>query len=159
MKDVTCQYKGNLYPYSEEDAEELAAEFKFNQLVRCRVTKISKVLEPSVLQNNLLHKCFELVGENSRNPNIKNKDQAKFACKVALDFRHKDRVAVRPDGTVVFEYRSFSFDALKDMERLNIFELAFAWCALELETDVDTLIENAKERMGPQGKLVPPLHG
>ena len=147
MKEVVCQYKVNLMPQSEEDAEALADEFKLNQLVRCKVYKIDPVLEPSILQNNLLHKCFELVAENSDHPNLNSKAKVKFACKVGIDFRYQDRVAVRPDGTVVFEYRSFSFKELRDMERLHVFELAFAWCALQLGLTVDELIAEAKARM------------
>ena len=148
MKDTICQYTGALLtPYSESDAEALASEFKRNQLVRCKVTRVSKSMEPSVEQNNLLHACFALVAENATTPALDTKEKAKFACKVALDFRYHDRVAVRPDGTVVFEYRSFSFDALQDMERLNVFQRAFEWCADHIGVTIEELIRESKSRM------------
>ena len=152
MKEVICQFKKILHPHSENDLELLEKEFKFNQLVRCKVYKIKPVLEPSVIQNNLLHACFTLVGDNSEDPALNSAAKAKFACKVALDFRHQDRIAVRPDGTVVFEYRSFSFQNLEDMERLKIIERAFEWCADVLGLTVDQLIEEAQKRMLSKGR-------
>ena len=147
MKECIFQYRQNLIPQSEEDLELLASEFKFNQLVRAKVYKINPVIEPSVVQNNLLHACFKLVADNSDNPNLNTIAKIKFACKVALDYRHQDRVAVRPDGTVVFEYRSFSFADLQDMERLKIFERAFDWLAEISGIDKETMIAEAQSRM------------
>ena len=147
MKECVFQYKQNLIPQSEEDLELLASEFKFNQLVRAKVYKINPLVEPSVVQNNLLHACFKLVADNSDDPNMNTKAKVKFACKVALDFRYQDRVAVRPDGTVVFEYRSFKFSDLQDMERLKIFERSFDWLAEVAGVDKETMITEAQSLM------------
>jgi hypothetical protein len=151
MKEAICQFKRSLDPASEEDLEALCEEFKFNQMVRVKVYKIDPLIEPSVKQNNLMHKCFELVADNSENPMTKTKQGAKFACKMALQFWHDDRVYIMPSGAVVFEPRSFSFKNLLDMERLRIFERAFEWCADQLGLTVDQLIEEAKKKMkGPR---------
>jgi len=147
MKELICTYRVNLQPQSEEDAELLASEFKVNQPVRVKVYKIKPVIEPSIAQNNLMHSCFQLVADNNDDPKLQTKAQVKFATKVALDFRHQDRVAIRPDGMVVFEYRSFSFKNLLDMERLNVFQRAFEFLAGIIGTDVDTMIDEAKQRM------------
>lgn len=148
MKDIVCQYiNGNLVPSSDNDASLLAEEYKRNQLIRCKTTRIGKVYEPSVVQNNLLHACISLVADNAPTKQLDTKEKVKFACKVALDYRHQDRVAVRPDGTVVFEYRSFSFEDLQDMERLRIFDRAFEWLASAIGVPIETLISEAKKRM------------
>lgn len=152
MKDIVCQFTGlHLAPCSPEDAGQLSEEYKRNQLVRCKTTRVSKVMEPSIRQNNLLHACFDLVANNAPTPTLDTKEKAKFACKVALDYRHLDRVAVRQDGTVVFEYKSFSFENLQDMERLRVFDRAFDWCSDQIGVTVDELVRAAQAKMHRRG--------
>lgn len=148
MKEIITQIKNGIpYPSSDEDLDTIAGEYKNNQLVRCQTYAVSKAMEPSVRQNNLLHACFELVADNSPDPKLKTKAGVKFATKVALDYRHEDRIAVRPDGTIQFEYRSFSFKELKNMERLNIFDRAFDFLADIMGITVEQLITEAQKRM------------
>ena len=149
MVDIICQFTGvALSPFSEEDLESLHREYKKNEKVRVKCTRVSKAIEPSVTQNGLLHKVFEVVAENSDDPKLNTKEKVKFNCKVALDYRHQDRVAVAPDGSIVFEYRSFSFDELKHMERVNLFDRAFQWSADCLGLTVDELVKEAKAGCG-----------
>ena len=146
MQELICQIRNKaLHPSGPEDQDSLDSAYYPNQLVRCKTYAISKVIEPSVIQNNLLHACMKLVADNSK----KNKTlaQVKFDVKVALHFVYEDRIAVRPDGTVQFEYRSFCFAELKNMERLNIFERAFDYLAAVLGITVEKLVEEAKKRM------------
>lgn len=147
MQDTISQYRnGALHPYSESDHVALSDNYKEYQLVRTKTYAVTKGMEPSIIQNNLMHKCFEVVAEN--HPQLSTKEQVKFNTKVALHFVHEDRVAVRKDGTVQFEYRSFSFRELKNMERLRVFERAFQHLADLLGITVPELIHEAKLRMG-----------
>lgn len=148
MKELITQYShAGFSPSSPEDADIAAGEFKQNQLVRIKAYAVGKAWEPSVAQNNLMHACFDLVAENNSNPLLQSKEQVKFACKVALHFVYEDRVGVKPDGTIVFEYRSFCFAELKRMERLRIFDRAFDWCADLMGITVEEMIREAKSRM------------
>jgi len=148
MIDITMQLRGYvLAPETEEEMQLMRATYKQNQMVRAKLYRVSKVIEPSVKQNGTMHACFALVADNCNIANMGTPKQVKFACKVNLDYRYEDRVAIRPDGTIVFEYRSFSFDDLKDMERLRIFDRAFEWCAGVLGITVEDLVENAKAKM------------
>ena len=150
MKELIAQYKnGVLHPASFEDAETLSNNYRQNQLVKCKTYHVTKEMEPSVIQNNLMHACFKLVADN--HPQLKTKEQVKFNVKVALHFVHEDRVAVRRDGTVQFEYRSFSFKELRNMERLRVFDRAFEYCADLLGITVEELVREAKAQMGRRG--------
>ena len=150
MKEIIAQYRsGILYPSSFEDSETLSANYRQNQLVKCKTYHVTKEMEPSVIQNNLMHACFKLVADN--HPQLKTKEQVKFNVKVALHFVHEDRVAVRKDGTVQFEYRSFSFKELRNMERLRVFDRAFEYCADLLGITVEELVREAKAQMGRRG--------
>ena len=150
MKEIIAQYRsGILYPSSFEDSETLSANYRQNQLVKCKTYHVTKEMEPSVIQNNLMHACFKLVADN--HPQLKTKEQVKFNVKVALHFVHEDRVAVRRDGTVQFEYRSFSFKELRNMERLRVFDRAFEYCADLLGIAVEELVREAKAQMGRRG--------
>ncbi len=148
MNEVVCQYlNGALVPYGDDDRAALKDNYKANQHVRCRITRIGTALVPSVEQNGLMHACFTLAADNTERQDLNTMEKVKFACKVYLDYRHLDRVAVRPDGTVVFEYRSFAFKELKNMERLNIFQRAFEWLSWISGNTVEELVNEAKGRM------------
>lgn len=148
MEELITQFTGkHLAPSSIEDLETLKESYKINQLVRIKTYSIGAKKEPSVIQNNLLHACFALMADNSDNQQLNTKEKVKFACKVALDFRKENLAAVRPDGTIVFEYRSFSFDELPHMERCKIFDRAYEWMAGLMGITVEELISEAQSRM------------
>lgn len=152
MKDIVCQFTGqHLVPCSPEDAEQLSAEYKRNQLVRCKTTRVSKVMEPSVVQLNLLMACFGLVVENSRCPSTSTKERAKLACKVDIDYLDYSMMIVKPDGRVIVPPKSFSFQDLQDMNRLNVIQRAFDWCADQIGVTVEKLIEEAQAKMQRRG--------
>lgn len=132
---------------SLDDLEIVKSEFKQNEPVRIQMYHVGAQKARSLPQLNTLMACIGLFAENAREPMYNTKEKAKFAIKVALDFRHPDRVAVRPDMTVVFEYRSFSFKDLKHMEACNIFERAYDFMAKELGITVEELVANAKAKM------------
>lgn len=148
MKETVSQWTGKAFvPCSEEDLDALREEYKVNQLVTNRTTKLSKDLEPSLEQSNLLHACFKLVSENSDLPQHRTPKLVKLACKIGIDFRDSSVVFVRPDGGVQLEYKSFSFKTLRGKERDVVMDKAFQWCADQLGTTVDEMVAEAKSRM------------
>ena len=152
MIETILQFTGNGFlPSGTKDLDTMKEHLKVNQLVRGKLYRVSKALEPSVKQNNLLHACFDVVADNAPLQRFNTKNKVKFACKVALDYRYQDRIAVAADGTVMFEYRSFGFDDLKDMERLNVFQRGFEFCAEVLGITVEELAAEAKSRMKRHG--------
>lgn len=149
MKEAICQFTGSaIIPNSPEDLEEIGKEFKKNQLVTGRFTRIGKADIPSIEQGNLLHACFALVSENSKNPQHRTKATTKMACKIGIDFRDTSMVMVRPDGGVQFFYRSFSHKELPaSREREEVMQKAYEWCAGVLGVTVDVMVAEAKSKM------------
>lgn len=148
MKEAVCQFDGRvMVPISPEDLESLKEEFKRNQLITGRFTKIGKGSEPSIVQGNLLHACFALVSDNSDNPQHRTKQSTKMACKIGIDFRDPSLVFVRPDGMVQFSYRSFSHKTLRGKERDEVIDKAFFWCADVVGMTVDEMVAEAQKRM------------
>jgi len=147
MKEVICQWKGALFPSSSEDEAELKAEYKMNQLVKVKTYSVGAQKEPSVIENNLMHACFQLVADNSEDPRLNTKGKVKFACKVNLHFVVEDLVVVKKDGSVVFQYDSFEFKNFTKMKKHRVYERAFEWMAGVLGITVEELVTEAKARM------------
>jgi hypothetical protein len=148
MKEIIAQYTGKGFSCQSDDDMEIASNsFMVNQLVRLKVYNIGAKKARSLPANNLLHACFALLAENSDDPKLDTIDKVKFACKVALDYRYLDRVGYRPDGMVVFEYRSFGFKDLEHMESVNLFNRSYDWMAGIMGITVEELIAEAKSRM------------
>lgn len=146
MKEITCQYRNKvLVPFGEYDQYELSDEYKTNQLVKVKVTKIGKGMEPSIEANNLLHACFAEVLENRE---FKSFAHVKEACKIDIDFRDMGYAVVRPDGGIQFKYRSYSFKSLPaGPERDRVINQSLDWCADQLGLGVDEMIEEVKSKM------------
>ena len=134
-------------PHSEEDWDVLQGEYATYELIRCKTYHVSRVKVASIIQGNLLHACFKLVAESKGLPNMQTKEQVKFACKVGIHFIDQNKIGVRPDGVVVFEYRSFAHDKLFGKERLIVIDQAFEWLADKAEVTVDELVAEAQARM------------
>ncbi len=148
MKELLTQFTGKAFcPQSDEDFEIVGSEFKKNEIVSIKAYHVGAKKARSVPAMNTLHACFKLVADNTDDQKLDTKQKVKFACKVALDYRYEDRVAYRPDGMVVFEYRSFSFKTLEHMESVNLFERAFDWMAGLLGITNEELIAEAKSKM------------
>ena len=148
MKIITPQYKNGVLMLNEIDTHEMNKEYKNNQPVKCKVTRISPKMEPSILENNTLFSCFSLLVENSENPRYTDVEKVKECCKVGIDFRDPKFVLVRPDGGIQFKYRSFSFKELPESnERRQVMQNAFVWTAGELGISVDDMVAEAKSRM------------
>ena len=151
MIDVIGLFNGkDSITFMPEQAAELQAAYKKNQPVRNQVTRQGKMVGKVLEQSNLLHACFNLVVENSNNPNHRNIDSVKMSCKVDIDFRDPRYCFVRPDGGVQLAYRSFKINgpgALQGKERDVVIQNAFEWCADVIGIDVDKMVEIAKSEM------------
>lgn len=146
MKVNLIKGQGYFVPHDQE-TQDWFKGLPALEIVRGSLTPTTPEQKASVEQNNLLHKVFELIADNSDDKTLDNQDKVKFACKVGIDFRYYDRVAVTPGGKVVAEYRSFAFDKLKGQERIEVIEKAFLWCADISGLSVQELVEEAKSRM------------
>ena len=148
MKELIIQITPRgIMPHSEEDWDVLRGEYATNELIRCKSYHVSKVKAASIEQGNLLHACFKLLAESKGLPNMQTGKQVKFACKVGIHFIDQNKIGVRPDGVVVFEYRSFAHDKLFGKERIIVVEQAFEWLADKAELTVDELVSEAQSRM------------
>ena len=148
--DIICQIKGVIpIPNGPDDADQVHGEYLENELVRCKMTRVGDALKPSIDQNNLLHACLALVPEG---PNqIATAESAKFACKMAIGFVHRDRVAFTKKGEPIFEARSFAFGSLHGKERPKVMRDAFLWCADAIGLTVEEMVAEAKSRMKRNG--------
>ena len=153
--DIIGKYDGkNSIVFMPEQAEELQAEYKRNQPVRCKVTKQGQAIGKVLEQSNLLHSIFKLVSDNSQDPNHATLDAVKMSCKIGIDFRDPRYCFVRPDRGVQLAYRSFRLtgpDALKGKERDDVVQKAFQWCAEVLGLTVEELVAEAQSRMQSRG--------
>jgi len=147
MEPFICQYRGYLKPFSEEDERILASELATNQLVKVRITSVSKPTRKIIEQSGLLHACYKLVLENSNNPCHQTFDGVKMSCKVGTHFVDPSMVFVRPDGGVQLQYRSMAFDKLKGNDRQEWMTKFFQWCADQIGLTVEEMVIEAKKRM------------
>lgn len=149
MKELICQYRqGKFCPATTEDMEAAHDEFKSNQMVRVQTYSIGAQKQRSVTQLGLLFACAELVSENTEDPLLNSKEKVIFASKVAMHYVDENLVVVKKDGSVVFQYRSYSFKALPHMEANRIFDRVFEWMAKQIGVTVDEMVAEAKSRMG-----------
>jgi hypothetical protein len=128
--------------------DDLRAKFCRNQMVKQTITPIGAQKQRSVAQLNLYWACCKEVADNTDDQKWNTKEKVDFQCRVILDFRDKSYIAVRPDGTVQFKYRSISFKNLKHMEACNYFTRAFDVMAGFLGVTVEDLVRMAQEHMG-----------
>jgi len=142
MKELICQIKHNdLLPYSPEDKEVLS-NFHENQLVRVKIYGTTK--QRSLEQLRMFWACCRTVAENTEDPAWSTKSKVCFQVKVALHFVDPNMIAVRPDGTVVFQYRSISFRELKHIEANRIFDRSWEVMATKIGITVEKLLENSE---------------
>ena len=126
------------------DAEK-AREHHPNQIVRLKVYGTQK--ERSIKQMNTYWACCNEVANNTEQKRWDTKTKVDFQIRVELDFKDPEFLAVSPDGSVQFLYRSIAFPNLKHIEACNYFDRAFDVMAKFLGTTVEELIEMAKSNM------------
>ncbi len=141
-----CKQSFGLFylPFGDESAEK-AKDHLPNQVVSNRITGIRK--QRSVAQLRTYWACCKTVAENMDNPQWSSKEKTDFQCRVTIHFVDPNLVAVKPDGTVVFHYRSISFKNLRHMEACRYFDRAFEVMAKALGTTPEKLVEMAKADM------------
>ena len=146
MIDIAIQnINGKPHLFSEEDAEKWK-EFRENQVVRARCVGVQKPRSYRQLKTYFAG-CRE-VAENTESGPWSTKEGVDFQLRVSLDFRDTSKVAVRPDGTVQFFYKSISFDNLKHLEACGYFTRAFELMAKTLGCTVEQLMTAIGERCG-----------
>ena len=146
MKELFVQHiRDSFHPSSEEDLE-ISREYKQNQILRCKLYGVEK--PRSVKQMNTYWATCQLVSENTENRLWNTKEKTDFQCRVELHFVDPDLVVVKPDGTVIFSYRSIAFINLGHAMACNYFDGAFVVMAKFLGTTTDKLIEMVKDRIG-----------
>ena len=140
MKELTCQIQQNqqLWPYSEEDLEELK-DFHPNQLVRVKVSGTTK--QRSLKQLRTYWRACKRTADNLNDFKWNTKDKTDFQCRVALHFVDPSVTVVRPDGAVQFKYRSISFANLKHIEACRYFDRAFEIMALRIGMSVEDFLK------------------
>jgi len=151
MKKIVAQLKPGYLVPTEEYQDTLYEQFKVNQLIVLRATRLNSEYEPSIEQNGLLHACFKLVSDNSEALHLQTPEHVKLSCKLGIGFVDPKVVIVRPDGGVQLLPRSFAFDKLRGKERNSIIEKAFEWLAETLGLTIDEMVAEAKQRM--QGRI------
>ncbi len=146
MRELFIQHvRDSFHPSSEEDLE-ISREYKQNQILRCKLYGVEK--PRSVEQMNTYWATCQLVSENTENRLWSTKNKVDFQCRVELHFVDPDLVVVKPDGTVIFSYRSIAFVNLGHIEACGYFDRAFEVMAKFLGTTTDKLIEMVKDRIG-----------
>jgi hypothetical protein len=140
-----------LMPSSPEGIEALK-DYKVHQPLRNRITTIKGEKLRSLSQMNLYWAACTLVADNidDSDPKFKRwktKEAVDFKIRVALDFTDKNLLAVKPDGEVVFKYRSIAIRNLKHIEACNYFSQAFELMAHILKMTKDDFIRAVKSKM------------
>ena len=115
------------------------AEFKLFQHLRSKLYGFKK--ERSYAQLATYWCAVKTVSDNLENV---SKESIDFKCRVALDFRDPTKVAVRPDGSVQFSYRSISFVNLGHMDACDYFSRSWPVLAKMIGITEDELLKNAK---------------
>ena len=144
MKEIAVQLKDKvLHPFAEEDLEVLK-EYKQHQILKCRLQGIQK--PRSYLQLKLYWSACKVVANNTDNKQWNSKDKVDFQCRVKLHFADPDTVVVKPDGTIVYKYRSIAFKNLSHIMACNYFDRAFEVMAKFLGITSEKLIMEVKSQ-------------
>ena len=139
MIDIIIQKKGRIIaPFSTEDLEALS-EFHDNQKLRAKITSLSAKKEYHIEQLAHFFLCCTRVANNTEKHGWTTKDNVAFQCKVALHFVDTSAIAVSPDGTVQFKYRSISLDSMKYLEACDFFKRSYELMAGVLGNTVEEL--------------------
>jgi hypothetical protein len=151
MKEMTLQIqpkcphcKSVVRQYAQED-EDVLKEYKEHQPIRTKTHGVKK--SRSLAQLRLYWALCGIVADNSETPGWKTKEQVDFQCRVALDFRDPNVVVVKPDGTVVFHYRSIAFKNLGHIEACNYFDRAFEVMAKFLKVPVRVFVGEGENNL------------
>ena len=145
MKDISAQIQnGQFVPYSEVD-KDIVKEYKQNEIVKLKITGVQK--PRSVKQLGTYFAACKLLSENTDDPKWNDYKKVDWQLRNRLQFYDYDLTLVI-NGNVQFKVRSISFKNLKHAEACNYFDRAFELMAKFLGVDVDSFLEEVKNRCG-----------
>jgi len=147
-----CKTKFKFLMASNDIGQESLKDYKPYQPLRAKITAIKGAEKlRSLSQLKLYWATCKFTADNiPEDPKYrywKNKDSVDFQVRVALDFRDTSTLAVRPDGEVVFQYKSIALANLKHLSACDYFTRAFELMAKVLGMDKDKLIEAVQSTM------------
>ena len=137
-------------PYSDNDREK-SKEFKPFQLVRIHVYGFKK--ERSLKQLNTYQAACGFIADSTDQIRWNTKEKVDFQCRVGAHFVNPDLVIVKPDGSVVFSYRSIAMKNLEHIEACSYISQAygimvdFLNATYKEKITKDELIEMVKQQM------------
>lgn len=128
---------------SREDLEKIKA-YRVYQILRA---KLSGHQRPrSVQQNAWAHNMFEIVAQNTEDPEWKSKERAKFCVKMTMKFFDEKNPYLYFRGMAIPNVRSFAFDQMDNQEEANrVFEEAKEICAEKIGVAPYTLEAEARK--------------
>ena len=142
MIECSLQLKNNvLYPFSEEDQEKLRG-YKENQILKAKVSGVKK--PRSYRQLKGYWAACKTTAENNEPPGWQTKEQVDFQCRVALNFYDPDLIIAKPNGTIVFHYRSIAFKNLGHIEANDYFSKSFELMSRKIGVSVKELLKNSE---------------
>jgi hypothetical protein len=142
MIEGVFQRKGIILLPFDEQTEAAVQGFLENEPIRAKMSGTRK--KRSLQQNKWIHKIFEITSENTDDLEWNTPEKTKRKVKMAMQF-FKDDVTV-VDNRVYFEFRSFAFDKMEQMEANIRYEEAKNICAMKMGVDPEVLEAEAKKR-------------
>lgn len=143
MRELSCQIRHHtLLPFSAEDKEVLS-DFHDNQVVRVKL--YATIKKRSLIQLRKYWATCTKTSGNTDDPQWNTKEKVDFQCRVSLHFVDDTVIAVRPDGTVTFKYRSIAFANLKHILACNYINRAYEIQAAKIGVTVKKLLEYVKD--------------
>ena len=140
MKEVSLQYKNKaLYPYSEEDLEELRS-FKQNQVLTAKIKGVSDPV--SLQQYGMWWGCCNLVAENTEDPEWNTKE--KVCEQVKLAIKHVDFYVISNE-IVHAKTKSISRASIKKFEMSGKMDEGLQVMADKLGITVQELTREVKQ--------------
>lgn len=124
-----------------------ANAYHVNQIVELTVKGTRKAR--SILQMNTYWACCNTAAKQTDHKQWNTKEKVDFQCRVGLHFVNPDLIVVKPDGSILFSYRSIAVKNLNHIEACNYFDRALDLMAAFLGITVDKLIAQAKSEMKP----------
>ena len=137
-------------PFGDDDREK-SKEFKLFQIVRNQIYGFKK--ERSLKQLNTYWSACGFIGDSTDHKQWNTKKKTDFQCRVGTHFVDPDMVVVKPDGEVVFSYRSIAMKNLEHIEACSYISQAYGimvdfWNATHKDKiTTDELVKMVKKNM------------
>ena len=147
-----CKQEFGLFylPFGDDDRDK-SKEFKLFQVVRSQIYGFKK--ERSLKQLNTYFATCGFIADSTDQIRWNTKAKVDFQCRVGVHFVDPDLVIVKPDGSVVFSYRSIAMKNLEHIEACNYISQAYGimvdfWNTTHKDKiTIDELVEMVKQQM------------